>query len=140
MGTGATNSQVRNALEANADAVGTHGQNRLAWTQNGRLNLRAALENAGGGSPPPAGSGLHVGDIDASRTSSGPNWTAHVTITLHDQRHAPANEKVVRGQWEGGSTGECVTSFGQCTISSAALAKRIGSASFARISPAKFIR
>lgn len=131
LGSGATNIQVRTALESNADAVGTHGQNMLAWTQNGRLNLRAALENAAGGTPPPAGTGLHVGDLDSSRTSNGPNWTAQVTVTLHDQNHAPVSGKIIQGQWDGSGTGQCVTTGGQCTISSATLAKRISSVVFA---------
>jgi thermitase len=132
IGSGATNAQVRNALEANADAVGTHGQNMLAWTQSGRLNLRAALENIGGGTPPPpAEPGLHVGDLDASRTSSGPTWIAHVVVTVHDQNHAPASGKVVAGQWGDGSNGQCETTGGTCTISSAPLAKRVSSIAFA---------
>jgi subtilisin family serine protease len=34
---------VRNHLEAGADTVGALGQNFLAWSQNGRLNLHGAL-------------------------------------------------------------------------------------------------
>lgn len=132
LGSGATNAQVRNALQANADSVGTHGQNMLAWVQSGRLNLRAALENAGGGTPPPLGeAGLHVGDLDASRTSNGPNWIAHVVVTVHDENHAPSSGKVVAGQWGDGSDDQCTTVEGQCTVSSPSLAKRVSSISFA---------
>jgi thermitase len=131
LGSGATNNQVRSALETNADTVGTHGQNMLAWTQNGRLNLRAALENAGGGTPPPAGQGMHIGDLDGSRTSNGPNWTAQVTVTVHDENHGPASGKMVQGQWEGGSNGQCVTTAGQCTISSAPIARKTSNVAFA---------
>ncbi|HEY5665790.1 MAG TPA: putative Ig domain-containing protein, partial [Gammaproteobacteria bacterium] len=50
---GATAAGVRSALEDNADTTGALGQNMQAWTQNGRLNLYAAL--TGGATPPPPG-------------------------------------------------------------------------------------
>lgn len=130
IGSGASSSQVRNALELNADAVGTHGQNMLAWTAHGRLNLRAALENGAGGTPPPPEPGLHVGDLDGSRTSNGPTWTAHVTVTVHDDNHAPVSGKLVTGQWDDGGSGQCSTDGGQCTIDSLPTAKRVGSLVF----------
>ena len=39
--------------------------------------------------------------------------------------------KIIQGQWDGSSTGQCMTTGGQCTISSATLAKRISSVVFA---------
>lgn len=131
LGSGATNVQVRNALEANADAVGAHGQNMLAWTQHGRLNLYAALNNSGGGAPPPpSGPGVHVGDLDGTSINNGPSWTAQVTITLHDESEVSASGRTVYGQWGDGS-GQCMTSSnGQCTLSSGLIPKKIGSIEF----------
>jgi hypothetical protein len=52
-------------------------------------------------------------------------------VTVHDQNHAPASGKVVAGQWVDGSNGQCETTGGKCTISSAPLAKRVSSIVFA---------
>jgi len=46
------NLAVRQRLENGADVTGALGQNMLAWSQHGRLNVAAALQ-AGGGEPPP---------------------------------------------------------------------------------------
>jgi len=43
---------VINAILNNADQTGALGQNMLAWTRHGRLNLRAALNGGGSNSPP----------------------------------------------------------------------------------------
>jgi len=44
---------VINAILNNADHTGALGQNMLAWTQYGRLNLQAALTGGGGANIPP---------------------------------------------------------------------------------------
>lgn len=131
MAGGATNELVRSALELNADEIGALGQNMLAWTQHGRLNLYAAVANAGGGPPPPpAGPGVHVGDLDGASVNSGPNWSANVTITLHDETEAPANGRTVYGQWDDGGNAQCVTNNGQCMVSSNSYPKRTGTIGF----------
>jgi len=61
---------VINAILNNADQTGALGQNMLAWTQYGRLNLQAALNGGGENIPPVAAftyscSGLTC-DFDAS--------------------------------------------------------------------------
>lgn len=68
------NAVVRNHLEGGADTIGALGQNFLAWSQHGRLNLAGAL----GAVPPPvlpplAPSGLSV--IDNSDGSAIVSWT-----------------------------------------------------------------
>jgi thermitase len=138
LGAGATNVAVRDALESNADATGAMGQNMLAWTQHGRLNLFTALDNAAGGAtPPPPDPGeasVHVGDLDAARVNAGPSWMAQVIVTVHDQNHDPVSGVSVSGSWTSGASGNDSCSptdgAGQCVIESAAIAKKIGAATF----------
>lgn len=50
-----SNEQVRDLIESSADQAGAGGQNFLAWTQHGRLNLHNALAaNQGSNTPPMA--------------------------------------------------------------------------------------
>ena len=50
-----SNEQVRDLIESSADQVGAGGQNFLAWTQHGRLNIHNALAaNQGSNTPPMA--------------------------------------------------------------------------------------
>ena len=111
MGAGASNVAVRQALEANADVVGALGQNMLAWTQNGRLNLHAALTGSQQPPepPPPSGTGVHVGDMDGSITGQGRAWSASVSVTLHDSSELLVDGVTVQGTWsdrDGGSAKE----------------------------------
>ena len=48
-----SNVQVRDAIESSADQAGAGGQNFLAWTQHGRLNLHNALATSQGSNTPP---------------------------------------------------------------------------------------
>ena len=116
-GSGATAQQVRVALEGGADKTGALGQNFLAWTEHGRLNVFGALNGAG---PPPTG--VHVGDLDGlASVSQGGRWTATVTIVVHDAAHNPVSGITVAGTWSGGASGgsSCVTAgvLGQCQVS-----------------------
>jgi hypothetical protein len=111
LGSGATPQQVRAAIEGGADKTGALGQNFLAWTQHGRLNVYGALS---GGGPPPTTS-VHVGDLDGSATApQGGRWTATVTILVHDAAHSPVSGITVAGTWSGGASGgsSCVTAAG----------------------------
>jgi len=130
-------SAVRTALEANADVSGALGQNMLAWTQNGRLNLFRALENAGGGAPPPlpGAAGPHVSDLEGSSINAGSAWIAEVVVTVHDEFHSPLSGVAVSGSWglglSGGASCSSVTNVqGQCTISSPPVAKKNGVVEF----------
>jgi hypothetical protein len=116
LGPNATPQQVRAALESGADKTGALGQNFLAWTKHGRLNLFGAL--SGGGSPPPAA--VHVGDLEAAAVDQGSRWTATVTIVVHDAGDSLAGGITVTGTWSGGASGgaSCVTAAGgQCQVS-----------------------
>lgn len=132
IGPEATNLQVRNALESGAAANGPLGQNLLAWTQSGGLNLLGALQAADGVTPPPpVGSpGVHVGDLDASAVNSGSTWTAQVSIHVHDENDNPVSSGIVMGQWDYGAASQCTINAGQCQVESDPIAKKNGSVSF----------
>ena len=137
IGPDATNVQVRNALESGASANGPLGQNMLAWTQHGSLNLRGALEAADDGvvQPPSGSPGIHVGDLDASIVNNGSTWTARVTVRVHDENHAPVNNVAVTGQWGTGGTSNCtITAGGQCLMESSPMAKKNGTVEFSILS------
>jgi len=61
---------------------------------------------------------LHVADLDGSRTVSKKNWTAKVTVAVHDASHVAVAGAVVSGSWSTGGSGSCTTGTGgACTIS-----------------------
>lgn len=69
----------------------------------------------------PAPPSLHVGDIDATRSTKGSTWTARVTVAVHSSSHTAVRGAAVSGAWSGGATGTagCVTDRrGTCTITS----------------------
>lgn len=116
LGPTASPQQVRGAIESGADRTGALGQNFLAWTQHGRLNVQGAL--SGGGSPP--ASAIHVGDLDGFGVDTGGRWTARVTVVVHDAEENPVSGVTVSGTWGGGASGggSCVTgAAGQCEVS-----------------------
>jgi subtilisin family serine protease len=83
--------------------------------------------------PPPAGGGMHVGDLDGTSTSQGRTWTAIVTIAIDDADHAAVANATVNGAWTGGAggSGQCTTNdSGQCTVEIGNIRKRNGSATF----------
>jgi len=134
IGPGATNAQIRTALQDGADSAGAHGQNMLAWTEHGRLNVRGALDASDGVTPPPppppGGSGPHVADLDASSSNNGSTWSAQVTVAVHDENHQALSGATLAYGWSDGSSGQCTTSDGQCIIQSANIAKKTGSIVF----------
>jgi len=81
---GATNATVRSSIEEGADKTGALGQNFLAWTRNGRVNLHAALMHQPGGSgngdttPPVIG---NVGSTSLQGTLFEVHWTTDEPAT-----------------------------------------------------------
>ena len=76
---------------------------------------------------------LHVGDLDATSTSVKREWTASVTIMVHDAGHNPLTNASVTGTWSGGFSGvaACVTgSSGQCSLGTGNILKKQGSVTF----------
>ncbi|HKY53508.1 MAG TPA: Ig-like domain-containing protein, partial [Anaerolineales bacterium] len=62
---------------------------------------------------------LHVGDLDGTGTQQTGDWTATVTIVVHDANHNPVANATVAGNWSNGVSGtaSCTTnSSGQCTV------------------------
>jgi thermitase len=77
---------------------------------------------------------LHVGDLDGSAAPgrSG-RWDASVTITVHDQDHAPVPGASVTGTWSAGAsgTGTCITnSAGTCSVSKTGIKSNVASVQF----------
>jgi len=84
-------------------------------------------------SPAPSLSVVHVGDIDASVALLGKsgNWSASVTVTVHDIFHQPVSGAVVQGIWGDGTTATGTTDTdGKVTISTGAIKKKINSITF----------
>lgn len=127
LGPTATNSGVRSAIESNARDTGPHGQNFVAWTQHGMIDMAAALA----GSQPPPGPGIHLGDLDGSSAKSGPNWTATVAVKVHDENEVPVAAVTVTGSWSivvAGSETSCTTDgAGACTMTTGSIRNRDGS-------------
>lgn len=64
---------------------------------------------------------MHIGDLDGSGSVKGKNqWTATVTILVHDVDENPVFNATVSGVWSGGVSGNasCKTNqSGQCSVS-----------------------
>jgi hypothetical protein len=74
---------------------------------------------------------IHIGDMDRSAASQRNNWTASVTVVVHDASHAGVNGAIVAGNWSGGGSTSCTTgSNGQCTVSRTGLQKKVTSVTF----------
>jgi thermitase len=130
---------VRQRIQNCADGSGALGQNLLAWSRYGGLNANGALGCGGAPPPPPPPSGdpvppVHVADLDASSSASGPNWSAQVTITLHDANHAAVEGAVVTGSWSatgGSGSSACTTEAdGRCAVAWSGMRKKDGSAQY----------
>ena len=74
---------------------------------------------------------MHVGDLDLVGASQQTGWTAVATVTIHNAGHTPIAGATVSGSWSNGLTGSCTTdAIGQCTLSNAAIPRKIGSITF----------
>ena len=66
----------------------------------------------------PAQPKIHIGDLDGTRSVSKKNWSASVTVVVHDASEKLMSGAVVTGGWSVGGTSSCTTSrSGLCTIS-----------------------
>jgi len=129
---GADNAQIRNSIETGADANGALGQNFLAWSQHGRINMAAAL---GTNSEPTT---HHVQSIVLATDNVGRgNKRGQATVSIVDDLGSPVAGATVSGTFAGafaetqarvtGSNGSAVlttsattkggTSFGFCVDS-----------------------
>ena len=75
---------------------------------------------------------IHIGDLDGTRTVSKKNWSASVTVAVHDASQKLMSGAVVTGGWSVGAThGSCTTSrSGVCTISKSGIALGTTSVTF----------
>jgi thermitase len=129
--------EVRRRIMECADTTGALGQNMLAWSRFGRLNAASALA-CGSTPPPPPPSDpvppVHIADLDATSSSSGPSWSAQVVVTVHDVNHAPVEGAAVTGNWSGaGGSGasDCTTDVsGTCFVAYSGMRKRTGSVQY----------
>jgi VCBS repeat-containing protein len=74
--------------------------------------------------PPP--NLFHIGDLDGATSISGKNWTAKVTIRVHDGTHSAVSGVVLTGLWSNGASGSasCTTAAnGSCTVQSPKLSR-----------------
>ncbi len=128
LGPTATNTDVRASLETGADETGALGQDFLAWTSNGRLNVRGALAYDGSAS---GASSVHIADLDGAATSGRPGrWAAEVTVTVHDDTAQLLTGAAVSGAWSDGASGDvsCTTDFsGTCSVATSELKQGIKS-------------
>ena len=138
---GHTNAEIRDFIENTADDLGKSGWDRSFG--HGRINAHQAVLAASGAptptptptetptedptptptptpTPSPGGGSMHAWDLDASTTAANRGrWTATVTITVHDEGHAPLANATVSGSWSSGAngSGSCTTDgSGKCSV------------------------
>ena len=107
--------------------TGTHTISATASITTGDVpgnnsgSTTSSVTSSGGGTT------MHVGDLDGSKTSQGRNnWTALVTITMHNASHGLVSGATVSGSWSAGASGtaSCTTNgTGKCTVSKGGLKK-----------------
>jgi hypothetical protein len=80
-----------------------------------------------------APSSIHVSDLDGSRVMAKKNWSATVTITVHDGSHNTVSGVTVSGSWSAGATGSasCTTNTsGVCSVTKSNLKLAVSSVTF----------
>ncbi|MEZ0122118.1 MAG: S8 family serine peptidase [Candidatus Reddybacter sp.] len=112
----ACNEHVRQQLEAGADTIGALGQNMLAWSQHGRLNLAGVLGNV----DPPAELAEISDVIDNGAEAVTVSYDYSGNAVLHLQReklHAKRGVWQSRTTlWSGTSTGSYTDDSGEGTF------------------------
>ena len=121
---GASPSTVASAIISNA-TTGVVG-NAGSGSPNRLVHSRFGSPPPDDGDPP----GTAIGNLTASTTSAGPNWTATATALVVNGG-SPVSGAMVSGSFSTGGGGTCTTnSAGMCSLSSGNIRKREGSTTF----------
>ena len=107
---GASNAEIRSLIETGADKTGATGQNFLAWSQHGRINMASSLASSTGGVDPTS---HHVQSITLNIVSAGKgNKRGEAVVTIVDNLGNPVGGATVFGTFSGAyaETGTGVTS------------------------------
>jgi serine protease AprX len=82
--------------------------------------------------PPPPPATVHVGDLDGSASSASRNWSATVTVTVHDSNHGAVSGATVSGQWTGykGNPSCTTDDSGQCSLTRSRISTKYSSIVF----------
>ncbi len=108
----ATNAEIRAALQATAQDLGTAGRDTSYGY--GLVQAKAAIDYLGGGTTTPT---MSVKDLDGSKTIAKKNWTATVTITVKNANGAAVSGVKVDGKF-GTTAVTCTTgTSGTCSVS-----------------------
>ena len=121
---GASNTQIRSLIEDGADDTGTMGQNFLAWSQHGRINMANSLNGGTGGIDPTF---HHVQSIALSTVSAGRgSKSGQAIVTVVDNFGNPVNGASVFGTFSGAfseSRSSVTDGNGSVTLTTTGVAK-----------------
>lgn len=121
---GASNAQIRSLIETEADSTGATGQNLMAWSQHGRINMASSLAGGTGGIDPTS---HHVQSITLSTISAGKgNKRGQAVISVVDNFGNPVAGATVSGSFSGAfseSTNGVTTTTGSVTLTTSSTAK-----------------
>lgn len=118
---GATNAEIRSMIEGSADETGASGQNMLAWSAHGRINMAASL----GSSAEPTTH--HVQSLVVSTVNAGKgNKSGQAVVTVVNDLGSPLVNATVEGTYTG-DFNETATGMtdenGTATLMTTAMAK-----------------
>lgn len=117
--------------DTSQSADGSHTLNARATDSAGHTATDSNVVVVDNVVEPPIQNLLHIGDLDRVSSSQKNNWTATVTIAVHDANHAGVAGAAVVGTWSSGGAASCTTGgTGQCTVTQANLAKKTSSVTF----------
>lgn len=125
----ATNVEIRSALTATAQDLGTTG--RDIHYGYGLVQAKSAvtyLVGSGG-----TNTTVHIADLDGTTTVSKSKWTATVTAKVANGTGALVSGAVVTGTWSGGyaGTGTCTTTTtGTCSVTTGSMKTTSASVTF----------
>src|SRR3989441_3444339 len=124
-GTSGTTSIGSHTLTASHNLTDDNATNNQAWTSI-TVNSSSTV--------------IHIGNLDATTSRNGSNWSATVEITVHDADHNPLNGATVVGHWSvlGLNSDTCTTGDlggnGTCIVLFPSLKKNVFSVNFTVVS------